>query len=145
LAFNHYKGAIGSDKREAGTPFVGDYLELVVDYEKDDTYLHYEGGFVDGKKEGHGVETWSSISKFEGEFKYGKKNGQGKFIDFTGNEFEGSYRDDKRWGHGRSKEMLHFTDGSPGYYPHKRFMKNGGFQTYDCSWKHGYKQGYGTV
>jgi len=45
---------------------VGDYLEIVQDYEKDDTYLHYKGRFVNGKKDTkedeEGVETWNVIS-----------------------------------------------------------------------------------
>ena len=138
-AFNHYRGKISSDNRDLKDTFCGDYLELVEDYEKDDTYLHYKGGFVDGKKDGKGVETWNSIARFVGEFKIGKKNGEGKYTSFTGDEYVGGYRDDKRWGKGTSKEMLFYSDGSPGYYPHKKYMKNGAFQTFKCNWQFGYK------
>lgn len=133
------------DWRDYKDKFVGDYLELVQDYEKDDTYLHYEGDFVDGKKDGKGTETWNAITRFTGDFVLGKKHGKGKFTSFTGDEYEGSYLNDKRWGRGVSKEMLYYSDGSPGYLPHERYMKNGAFQTFDCTWRDGIKEGYGTV
>ena len=55
----------------------------------------YEGDFVNGNFEGHGLLTTKKQGKFEGEFKGGKKNGHGKFTQPDGQVIEGEWKDDE--------------------------------------------------
>ena len=56
----------------------------------------YEGDFVDGNFEGHGVLTYAKKQgSFEGEFKGGKKHGHGKLTKPDGSVVEGEWVDDE--------------------------------------------------
>ena len=60
----------------------------------DDSYgeydkLKYEGEFLNGKKNGKGIEY--DRYKYEGEFVNGKKNGKGKEYTYNSNYYYGNY------------------------------------------------------
>ena len=63
----------------------------------------YEGGFLDGKKNGKGKEYYENFLIFEGEYLNGEKNGKGKEYLKIGYSkkpilfFEGEYLNGKRW------------------------------------------------
>jgi antitoxin component YwqK of YwqJK toxin-antitoxin module len=67
----------------------------------------YEGGFVDGKRDGAGVYTWSKEegapvpgAKYEGEYKAGLKSGTGVFKYPDGSKYTGQWLSDMRHGKG---------------------------------------------
>jgi hypothetical protein len=95
------------------------------------TGIRYEGEFYDGKRQGHGKQTWQDGKIYEGGWmndkRYGKgimklpnddkyegdwindeRNGFGKFLWADGQIYEGQWKDDLKHGTGKIK----FTDGS---------------------------------
>ena len=61
---------------------------------------HYQGAWVKGKPEGHGVLTGkkNGNSNYVGEFKDGGAHGIGTFTDTNGLKYVGEWKDDKRRG-----------------------------------------------
>ena len=61
--------------------------------------LIYEGEFLNGERNGKGIEfRYDGLIVFEGEFKDGKRNGKGKEYNREGEViFEGEYRNGKKW------------------------------------------------
>jgi hypothetical protein len=55
----------------------------------------YIGAWKNGKKYGHGTETFENRSKYVGEWKDDKRHGQGTFTDKDGNVSKGIWKDDK--------------------------------------------------
>lgn len=60
----------------------------------------YEGGWVNGKKQGFGILTWNDGSKYEGEFDNDKANGKGIKQWVSGEVYDGLWRDDRKHGKG---------------------------------------------
>ena len=65
----------------------------------------YVGEFREGKKEGHGVKTWSWGDRYEGEFRGDAKHGQGRYTwgersAFAGERYQGGFANDRRNGYG---------------------------------------------
>jgi hypothetical protein len=60
----------------------------------------YEGGFVDGRREGSGMVIARDRSTYEGEWKAGKRHGRGKAVYTLGGSYDGQWRDDAFNGQG---------------------------------------------
>lgn len=60
----------------------------------------YEGGWLEGKRHGHGVYTWPDGDKFEGEYVDDKKHGHGVYTWANGARYEGNWFKDMRHGQG---------------------------------------------
>ena len=87
--------------------FCGKYIKYetnILGKEYDfDNNLIYEGGLLNGKRNGKGYEFIKNNIIFEGEYLNGKRNGKGKEYDENGNLlYEGEYLNNKR--HGKGKE-----------------------------------------
>lgn len=61
----------------------------------------YRGNFIDGKKEGFGIYTWSTGSTYEGNWKNDNKNGYGVYKNKEGFIYEGEYLEGKKEGKGK--------------------------------------------
>ena len=60
--------------------------------------LEYEGEFSDGKWNGKGKKYYKGKLDYDGEYKNNIRNGKGKEYDYNGIlRFEGIYKDGKRW------------------------------------------------
>ena len=62
----------------------------------------YEGQWRDDKMEGKGLMRWADGKQYQGEWMDGKKQGLGLFLWADGNRHEGHYMDDKMNGRGLS-------------------------------------------
>jgi hypothetical protein len=51
----------------------------------------YEGGWVDGKYDGHGVETWARGSRYRGQYRQGMRAGYGIYRFYTGDVYSGHW------------------------------------------------------
>lgn len=60
----------------------------------------YEGGFKDGKFDGHGIFTWSDGDKYVGEYKDGEYHGHGVWTSPDGRVYDGEWKDGEHHGHG---------------------------------------------
>ena len=60
----------------------------------------YTGDMLNGKQNGHGVQTWEDGAKYYGEWKEGKTNGYGVFYHPDGDIYKGYWKNDKAHGHG---------------------------------------------
>ncbi|NTV09204.1 MAG: hypothetical protein HGA47_00310 [Zoogloea sp.] len=72
----------------------------------------YQGGFVNGYKQGRGVKTWPNGDRYEGDFDKDHKQGKGRYTwgrlsVFRGESYEGDYIADRRNGIG----MYRWPDG----------------------------------
>ena len=85
----------------------------------------YEGYFLDGKRNGRGVYTWQDGTRYEGDFVDGKLNGRGVYTWSSGNRYEGYFLDGKRNGRG----VYTWQDGT----------------RYEGQFRDGKQHGYGTV
>lgn len=56
----------------------------------------YEGDWVDGKYDGHGVETWARGSRYRGQYRQGLRHGFGVYRFYTGDVYAGE------WSNGQS-------------------------------------------
>jgi hypothetical protein len=61
----------------------------------------YEGGVVEGVREGAGMQVELDRSTYEGQWKAGKRHGAGKAVFTLGGSYEGEWRDDKFNGRGK--------------------------------------------
>jgi len=59
----------------------------------------YEGSFKNDNFHGHGSYEYADGSKFIGEFVDGKREGKGVETYPNGDHYEGSFKNDKRHGH----------------------------------------------
>ena len=66
---------------------------IVKEYKEDDGNLEFEGEYLNGERNGKGIEYTSAEHKYyEGEFKNGKKHGKGNLYYYKGNLlFEGEF------------------------------------------------------
>lgn len=60
----------------------------------------YEGGVVDGERDGKGIFIDTDRSRYEGGWKGGKRDGQGRQTFTLGGSYEGEWKDDKFHGQG---------------------------------------------
>ncbi len=51
----------------------------------------YEGQYKDGKRNGHGIYTWSDGTIYEGQFVDNKMSGHGTYMWPDGEQFEGQW------------------------------------------------------
>ncbi|KAF8032217.1 hypothetical protein BT93_D1210 [Corymbia citriodora subsp. variegata] len=51
----------------------------------------YEGDWVDGKYDGHGVETWARGSRYRGQYRQGLRHGFGVYRFYTGDVYAGEW------------------------------------------------------
>jgi len=84
----------------------------------------YTGEWLNGKRDGYGVQIWVDSSRYEGHWSHDKANGQGKLFHADGDIYEGGWMDDKAHGFGK--------------YTHA----NGA--TYEGEWKEDKQDGNGT-
>ena len=61
----------------------------------------YTGEWLDGKRDGYGVQIWVDGSRYEGNWKNDKANGDGKLFHADGDVYEGGWMDDKAHGYGK--------------------------------------------
>ena len=75
----------------------------VKEYNSYNDQLMYEGGYINGKKNGEGkIYYYSGTVMYEGEFKDGKRHGKGKEYNYDENlKFEGEYKEGKINGKGK--------------------------------------------
>ncbi|XP_052210998.1 uncharacterized protein LOC127813909 [Diospyros lotus] len=68
----------------------------------------YEGDWIDGKYDGHGVETWARGSRYRGQYRQGLRHGFGVYRFYTGDVYAGE------WSNGQSHGCGVYTceDGS---------------------------------
>lgn len=66
--------------------------------------ITWNGACADGFAQGQGVVQWftdgQANDRFEGEYLDGRRNGHGVFIWASGNRYDGSFKDDHRTGRG---------------------------------------------
>lgn len=66
--------------------------------------LWYEGGWVNGKREGQAKQLWKRKDKFhQGEWKNDKLHGYGVLTENDGGRYEGFYEENKRHGQGKQR------------------------------------------
>ena len=90
ISLNHYK------------IFSGKYISIetenkIKEYNSINDVLIFEGGYLNGQKNGKGREYYYGELIFEGEYKNGKKNGEGKEYYLDKLIFEGEYLNGKKW------------------------------------------------
>ncbi|VXC30299.1 MORN repeat-containing protein [Massilia sp. 9I] len=78
-----------------GMPHGSGYLESARDGSR------YEGDFVDGRKEGNGVQEALDRSSYEGQWKKNRRHGIGKASYTLGGSYEGEWRDGQMHGQGK--------------------------------------------
>ena len=62
---------------------------------------YYDGGWVQGKKNGYGVELYAKTGdKYTGNFTKDKRNGKGKIVYANGGYYDGGWRNGKKHGEG---------------------------------------------
>ena len=98
----HYKGEYNYKGERHGK---GTYEYKLRKYR--DTFFNgakYEGDWVEGKREGKGVLTWTngdnSGNKCDGEWKNDKRHGKGTFTWSNGDKYEGEWKNGKTDGKG---------------------------------------------
>lgn len=64
------------------------------------TGISYHGQFVQGLKDGYGIEERADGSKYEGHFKEGQKHGKGLYKWAIGERYEGEFVENKMYGNG---------------------------------------------
>ena len=79
-------------QKESGLPKYGITYNLSGDY--------YQGGFLEGKKDGSGIMIYKNGTKYEGNFKNNKHEGFGKLKQLDGETFIGEWKDGKINGNG---------------------------------------------
>jgi hypothetical protein len=60
----------------------------------------YEGEFLNGKKNGHGVYTLANGDRYDGDFVEDKRTGHGVYTSAKGDQYDGDFVDGKENGHG---------------------------------------------
>eukprot|EP01116_Phalansterium_solitarium_P006276 TRINITY_DN1857_c0_g4_i1.p1 TRINITY_DN1857_c0_g4~~TRINITY_DN1857_c0_g4_i1.p1 ORF type:complete len:135 (+),score=26.12 TRINITY_DN1857_c0_g4_i1:442-846(+) len=71
--------------------------------------VRYEGDWVHGLRQGHGVIEFSGsacepggcVASYDGNWQHNRKNGRGRFQYASGNVYDGDWLDDVKHGHGR--------------------------------------------
>ena len=69
-------------------------------YDKEYKNKIFEGNYVKGKREGHGILIYSNGDKYEGNFSNNFKNGEGIYHYKSGASWKGHFNDDKMDGEG---------------------------------------------
>jgi hypothetical protein len=107
----------------------------------------YEGGYLNGKREGHGVYEYDSGDKYEGEYKNDLKDGKGKYEFSNGDIYEGYYKK----GYFDGKGIYKYADGEIYTGEYKKDLRDGqgtykykNGNKYEGQWKEGKKHGKGT-
>jgi tRNA A-37 threonylcarbamoyl transferase component Bud32 len=108
----------------------------------------YAGNWVNGTKQGRGVETWPNGDKFEGEFLNDKRQGQGTLTWADGVVYSGSWEDHKYHGRG----VFTWPDGrryegefQNGIYNGQGTYRWADGRVYTGSYKDGKKHGRGVL
>ena len=91
--FHTYKSDFNFDPEDH---FSLNYIKFAVNAE----LPHYEGGIIDGQKEGKGIQYFKDGTIYLGEFKENKWNGEGKLIYQSGLRYIGDFQDGKVNGYG---------------------------------------------
>jgi hypothetical protein len=58
----------------------------------------YDGKMRDGKKNGHGVNTWANGDRSDGKYRDDKENGDGVYTRADGSRYDGEWRDGEKNG-----------------------------------------------
>lgn len=61
----------------------------------------FEGEYLDGRRNGHGVFTWANRDRYDGGFSDDNRAGRGVFTWAKGDRYEGEFRDNKPNGRGK--------------------------------------------
>ena len=108
----------------------------------------YDGDWKADRREGRGKETWADGSGYEGEFRQGKKEGRGKMKYANGDIYDGDWRDGKF--EGKGKMAWHNGNVYEGDFRHgkkdgrgKETFADG--ETYDGDWKADKREGLGIL
>ena len=109
----------------------------------------YEGGWMDGKRHGHGVQRWADGSEYFGDWKNDKRDGKGKQTYKGGAKYAGYWKDDNRCGYGQ----ITYPDGEEYMGNWKDDCRHGDSGTkiwpdgrrYTGSWAEGKRSGHGTM
>ncbi|KAJ4879626.1 histone H3 K4-specific methyltransferase SET7/9 family protein [Raphanus sativus] len=129
----------------------------------------YEGDWVDGRYEGHGIESWARGSRYKGQYRQGLRHGYGVYRFYTGDCYSGewfngqshgfgvqscadgsSYVGESRFGVKHGLGSYHFRNGDryAGEYFGDKIHGFGVYRfanghCYEGAWHEGRKQGYG--
>ncbi|CAD8080374.1 unnamed protein product [Paramecium primaurelia] len=108
----------------------------------------YQGGWLEGKKQGKGVQIMKNGSIYEGQFSRGMANGKGRIIYADGDYYIGEWSDDQHHGYG---EYYH-SDGAMYKGDWFENLQNGqGFELfsdqsrYTGQFKLGKREGFGVL
>ncbi|CAA0809937.1 Histone H3 K4-specific methyltransferase SET7/9 family protein [Striga hermonthica] len=85
------------------------------------TTFSYEGDLVDGRYDGHGIESWARGSKYRGQYMQGLRHGYGVYKLYTGDSYAGEWCNGQ--GHGVGVQTC--GDGSCFIGEFKRGVKHG--------------------
>ncbi|CAF2256093.1 hypothetical protein HID58_030633 [Brassica napus] len=129
----------------------------------------YEGDWVDGRYDGHGIESWARGSRYKGQYRQGLRHGYGVYRFYTGDCYAGewlngqshgfgvqscadgsSYVGESRFGVKHGLGSYHFRNGDKyaGEYFGDKIHGFGVYRfanghCYEGAWHEGRKQGYG--
>lgn len=108
----------------------------------------YDGEWIDNKKNGFGIITYTNGNRYEGEWNYDKINGKGKMTYNNGDIYEGDWENDKKngrgtitYGNGEIYEGEWKNDKRNGFG--KMTYKNG--EIYEGAWKNDLINGIGKM
>jgi hypothetical protein len=62
--------------------------------------LEYEGSWIQGVRQGHGIREYLNGERYEGDFVAGARHGHGRYSFTNGDVYAGEWVDDRRTGHG---------------------------------------------
>ncbi|WOL18504.1 hypothetical protein Cni_G27301 [Canna indica] len=130
----------------------------------------YEGDWVDGKYEGHGVESWAKGSQYRGQYRQGMRHGFGVYRFYSGDSYAGEWASGQSHGiglqscsdgssyagefkcgvkHGLGRYCFRNGDRYSGEYFRDKIHGFGVYNftnghCYEGSWHEGRRQGFGT-
>ncbi|KAK4751768.1 hypothetical protein SAY87_020566 [Trapa incisa] len=129
----------------------------------------YEGNWVEGRYDGHGIESWARGSKYRGQYRQGLRHGFGAYRFYTGDSYAGEWSNGQSHGigvqrckdsscyfgefkcgakHGLGSYYFRNGDRYAGEYFGDKIHGFGVYHfasghCYEGSWHEGCKQGYG--
>jgi len=96
-----YIGQLNNENKKEGRGLIEiKDINLIGYFENDFKNKIFEGNYVKGKREGHGILIYENGDKYEGNFFNNVKNGEGIYHYKSGASWKGHFDDDKMNGEG---------------------------------------------